>query len=327
MKYSVIIPVYNAENTLKRCLDSLIPQLNSDIEVLLINDGSSDSSDTICKEYKNKSESIKYYEQENAGVSVARNKGIEKAIGNYILFVDSDDYVSDDYFESISNRLDCDEPDLLLFGARFISRSDNSIVCYGSNELYSEDEIAKQFLSFYKQNSVYTLWNKAFRKRVIDENNVRFNPNLHIGEDAVFIFHFFLYTKKMSICDAILYYVDESNQDSLSRKRRERLCNELIAATRDMEKNLVESSQKTNCFRIFNRCISWGHYRGAYACFNDIYKSNTENNTINDELRNVCELYRLDIVKPVGFDTILISIPVLWKMVHLIRLIYYIKHK
>lgn len=94
MKYSIIIPVYNAEGTLRRCLDSLVGQQFSNYELLLINDGSTDGSDAICREYASTYSCVRYFAKENGGVSSARNLGLEQAEGEYILFADSDDYVS-----------------------------------------------------------------------------------------------------------------------------------------------------------------------------------------------------------------------------------------
>ena len=105
MRYSVIIPVYNAEATLSRCLDSLVSQQFFDYELLLINDGSADGSDAICREYAAAYPKIRYFTKENGGVSSARNLGLSQAHGEYVLFVDSDDYVAKDYFAVISETL------------------------------------------------------------------------------------------------------------------------------------------------------------------------------------------------------------------------------
>src|SRR5699024_4953921 len=115
IKYSVIIPVYNAEKTLKRCLDSLLGQKRQDVEIILINDGSSDRSGEILDEYRRKYGSIVSLEQENSGVSAARNRGLNAAMGSYILFVDSDDYVSEDYFNVIDEAGEKEDSDLIVF--------------------------------------------------------------------------------------------------------------------------------------------------------------------------------------------------------------------
>ena len=105
MKFSVIIPVYKAEDTLKRCVDSLINQNRTDAEIILINDGSPDSSGEICKEYAELYKSVKYIKKENGGVSTARNAGLSVATGEYIIFVDSDDWVDETAYMKILDTL------------------------------------------------------------------------------------------------------------------------------------------------------------------------------------------------------------------------------
>ena len=115
IKYSVIIPVYNSEKTLKRCLDSLLEQRWEDVEVILINDGSSDRSGEIIRAYSNRYPNIRTVTQENSGVSAARNRGLDEAKGTYITFVDSDDYVSDDYFRVMDEAGEKEDSDLIVF--------------------------------------------------------------------------------------------------------------------------------------------------------------------------------------------------------------------
>ena len=114
-KYSVIIPVYNAEKTLKRCLDTLLAESHSESEIILINDGSEDQSGKICLSYAEKYLNIHYIEKQNGGVSTARNVGLEMATGEYILFVDSDDYVIPGFFSSLDRLLSSFSYDFVLF--------------------------------------------------------------------------------------------------------------------------------------------------------------------------------------------------------------------
>ena len=119
---SVIIPVYNTEKYLRRCIDSVLASYYRDFEILLINDGSTDKSADICREYSLKDNRIKVFHQKNQGVSAARNQGINKAIGEWLIFVDSDDYITKDFLSVIS----CDRYkniDFLLFD--FIKSTDS----------------------------------------------------------------------------------------------------------------------------------------------------------------------------------------------------------
>ena len=103
MKYSVIIPVYNSEKTIKRCIESITSQKRNDVEIIIINDGSTDMSEGFCKKLQNEYNNIVYIRKENGGVSSARNSGLSVAKGKYIMFVDSDDYVDDKCFEIFDN--------------------------------------------------------------------------------------------------------------------------------------------------------------------------------------------------------------------------------
>ena len=103
---SIIVPVYNAEKTIKKCIDSILAQTYRNFELILINDGSRDSSLNILKEYENTDERIVVISQENSGVSVARNKGIDSARGDYIIFVDSDDYISENALEVLKGEIE-----------------------------------------------------------------------------------------------------------------------------------------------------------------------------------------------------------------------------
>ena len=106
MKYSVIIPAYQAENTIARCLDSLLAGIRNDAEILIVNDGSNDRTEEICLDYASRYPRIRYFLQEHRGVSAARNLALDHACGEYIMFVDSDDYVFGEYFPVIDARYD-----------------------------------------------------------------------------------------------------------------------------------------------------------------------------------------------------------------------------
>ena len=119
MKYSVIIPVYNAEKTLKRCVDSLLEQDYTDAEIILVNDGSKDGSEDICREYAEAHPNIRLISQQNGGVSTARNAGLDAAQGEYIVFVDSDDHVVPGFFSIMDKAIDEEPADLIRFAGYY----------------------------------------------------------------------------------------------------------------------------------------------------------------------------------------------------------------
>ena len=113
---SIVIPVYNVENYLNRCIESIISQTYENIEIILINDGSKDNSLLICKEYKNKDKRIKVIDKKNEGVSIARNIGVEKSSGKYVIFVDSDDWIEKTFVENLHKKISEYNVDICIGG-------------------------------------------------------------------------------------------------------------------------------------------------------------------------------------------------------------------
>lgn len=319
MKYSVIIPIYNAERTLRRCLDSLLPQLNSDIEILLINDGSIDASGDICKEYLAMNDSFRYYEQDNAGASAARNKGIENAVGEYLLFVDSDDYVDKEYFITIDDYLRQYGSDLLIFCYCFISRDYNQFSLYNEEKMYAGIEAIKQIALLSKKQRLYSLCNKVFVRRIVIENHLHFNSLISVGEDSAFVFQYIFHIESLSTCNRLIYYVDESTNDSLSRKQRKNLCNDLIVSYKAIESHL-DSIDLNNCNdkQEYKKILSRAYYRSSYSCFLEISRWNCSNAEKKEEIEKVCSAYRQNRIMPVGMESNILAIPVLWNLTALI---------
>lgn len=327
MKYSIIIPVYNAEKTLYRCLDSLLPQLNEKIEVILVNDGSSDSSGEICREYLKKSKCFKLFEQENSGASFSRNKGLDNAKGEYILFVDSDDYVDADYIETIENYIEAENPDLLIFSVSFLNsnRKDptmryEDMRCFG-------DRIAEQRAYLGKQRKLHTLWNKVFKNKIITENNIRFYNDLKTGEDSIFVFHYLFFINSLITKSDILYYVDEDSTESLSRKRRYDLPDQLILASVCTEDTLSKVPLTKQQLKKYKKGLSFGYYRGAYSCFNDVSIWIKDKNEKKNEFKRICLKYKNNRKKPEGIKATLMALPVLLKITPIIRLILFAKNR
>ena len=146
-KISIIVPVYNSETTIERCIVSLISQTYTNIEIILINDGSKDKSGQICDSYSNKDNRIKVYHKTNEGVSIARNLGIKEATGEYVLFVDSDDYLSLNACESLIYKQGLSASDCVIFGFNQLS---GTIWAPQIDKLYSS-------LKDFKEEYIYWL--------------------------------------------------------------------------------------------------------------------------------------------------------------------------
>ena len=160
---SIIIPVYNVEAYLQKCLDSVISQIYRNIEIILVDDGSTDNSGKICDEYAEKDERINVYHQQNGGVSRARNVGLEVAKGQYISFVDSDDYIDCELLQQVVTKANHQEFDIIIFGYNEIKTSgiypipiDPDIMLHNKRETILEDVLTDRIPNF--------LWNKIYKK-------------------------------------------------------------------------------------------------------------------------------------------------------------------
>jgi len=211
---SVIIPVYNVDKYLSRCIDSVINQTYKNLEIILIDDGSTDNSGKICDEYALKNNRIIVIHKQNEGVSSARNTGLNIATGNYIGFVDSDDYIEPDMYEVLYNLLIKNEVevsccDYFVFSRKekkYVQSLDNTI-----NGILYINEILNT-----KSGHGGFLWNKLYSKNLI--GNIQFDETLIFGEDYVFVIDVFMKAKKIAFCkDAKYYYC--YNPNSVTKRK------------------------------------------------------------------------------------------------------------
>lgn len=209
MDVSIIIPVYNAEKTLEKLLNSLITsETQVEYEIILVNDGSTDNSLKICQEYKKQYEFIKVIDQKNGGPSTARNNGIENAEGEFILFCDSDDYVSENMLE---NLFSYEKADLVVYGVvdelwsseRIISEKHHKPI---EKKYISGIEFLEDFHYLLENNLLYSQCTKMYRRKIIEENGVRFSPDLTMGEDVLFNLSYFHYIETVQIIPVELYH-------------------------------------------------------------------------------------------------------------------------
>ena len=184
--FSIIIPVFNTEKYLARCFNSIKSQSFSDYEVLLINDGSVDNSDQLCKEYAASDGRVKYFLQENLGVSSARNKGLREATGSYICFLDADDSYEKTYLESFYSLIEkYKNTDLFFCGYKSIRGTDVREVKYLNNgEVFVLDR--NQSMQLYESILLQSLCNKVFRKSIIEEYRLQLDESISLGEDLLF---------------------------------------------------------------------------------------------------------------------------------------------
>ena len=218
-KVSVIVPVYNVEKFLKRCLNSLVNQTLKDIEIIIINDGSKDNSQAIIDEYKAKyPDIIKAYYVENGGVAKARNYALNYVTGEYIGFVDSDDYVSEEMYEKLYNKAIEKNADIVCCSYYSVIDNETFILKKFGNSRIDKDELFDK--SVYEANLLFDevpyLWNKIFKAEIIKNNNFKFYDDLRIYEDFMFTYQAFSKANKISRIEEGMYYYMVSRESSLT---------------------------------------------------------------------------------------------------------------
>ncbi len=204
-KVSIVLPCYNVEKYLKKCINSLVVQTYTNIEMIIVDDGSSDDTLNVAKTCANIDNRIIVFSQPNKGVSTARNVAIEKSSGKYIVFVDPDDYVSNDFIEKLYNRMLETESDLSVCGHIKVYDDGKEVPSQTSHEKIENKIMFKQY---FIANSTFTtlMCDKMFKTNIIKENKIFFPKDVTSGQDQVFILDYLIYCKSVATINGNYYY-------------------------------------------------------------------------------------------------------------------------
>ena len=213
-KVSIIVPIYNVEKYLSKCIESILSQTYKNIEIILVDDGSPDNSPQICDEYAKKDDRIIVIHKANGGVSSARNAGLDIATGKYIGFVDPDDYIMNDIGEII-NILGKSNYDIAISGYNRVDEDGNILKEVKWKQcIINEYEIIKNIFDYRKGLGIRpSVWNKIFTKKSIGE--LKFREDLHISEDLEFLVRY-LSTPKLGILIPDIYYNNVRRNSSVT---------------------------------------------------------------------------------------------------------------
>lgn len=210
---SVIVPVYNAEKYLGRCIESVLCQTYKDFELILVNDGSKDSSLSICREYEKRDERIKVIDKSNGGVSSARNAGIDKAGGKMLTFLDSDDYLSEDFLEAFGDFEDCD-----FCSQGSVNEYTDRPTQVNSHKMAGQCEKGPFLASMYMTLLITSPWAKLYSAKIIKDNNLHFDERFSYAEDRIFNASFLIKCKRFSLSTGAGYHYTHENPSALTKK-------------------------------------------------------------------------------------------------------------
>ena len=223
MLFSIIVPVYNAEKFIRRNIESVLTQTEGDFELLLVDDGSRDSSLAICNEYAAADSRIKVLHKENGGVSSARNYGLDNASGDYVMFIDADDYITPNALEIC--RIYVPEYDIVRFSAIEINTNGKE----GTLTIPYAETLNEYIGQIIRRRTIVAVWGGIFRRSLFEQHNIRFNTDIALGED--WLVSGILASKATNIkieSEHHCYIYDRSNENSCTNNLTpEKTCKQL----------------------------------------------------------------------------------------------------
>ena len=258
---SIIVPVYNAEKYLNKCINSLLSQSFSDFELILVNDGSKDNSGHICDKFAETDNRIKVIHKENGGVSSARNRGLDEAQGRYIMFCDSDDFVKKDFCAPLLELADNDDDCLVLAGITefWDNETTKDILCpgltFGENKNLTNKEFCDLYVDLNLHNQFLLMnmpYNKLFSANIIKKHNLRFDTKIPYNEDFIFNLMYLdkVSTVKIHNNSIYNYYLDAPG--SLCKKYVENLT-EIYRIKEDVLKSVIidKATNKQDALKVW----------------------------------------------------------------------------
>lgn len=214
---SVVVPIYNVEKWLERCLITILNQPFTNLEIILVNDGSTDNCRKICEHYAQIDKRIKVVHKENGGLSSARNAGIEVATGKYIVFIDPDDVITQDYFEILLSTAEKNNCDAVVSGYKKVPINEIVVPGFKLNEVMNGKHFVLSSPNVHSNNDLCFVWRYFYRLDVMKEKGIRFNEQVFIGEDVIFNLEFLLKSSRVYAIPGNHYDYTVNNPDSLMR--------------------------------------------------------------------------------------------------------------
>lgn len=222
LEFSIIIPFYNAENSIDRCLQSILEQTLPDFEVILIDDGSVDNSNNICRCFAEKDTRFKIFNQQNQGPSVARNRGLDSASGKYVVFIDSDDFIEVNFLEIIKRAFENKKADVVFIGYSeysFDGKLLKRCIPLKSEHCYSYFET---LINLSDEDMFGYTWIKSFSRNAI--GNIRFSTDIRLFEDEIFTCQVLRKCNNFEVVKEPIYNYTVGNPDALTKKTYQNYC-------------------------------------------------------------------------------------------------------
>lgn len=283
IKFSIVVPVYNAEKHLRNCLDSILHQTYKYYEVIMVVDGCMDCSEDICKVYADGDSRFHLYRKENGGSGSARNYGLQYVTGQYVCFVDSDDMIQNNLLEIVYGKIKMADAQVYIFNYHVRIDKEISVFCPDmKEEIYTFDTPKEKFrllMNLLYFEYAFSVWNKVYRADVIQNNDLTFPEDVTVGEDLCFNMKYFLYCSKISVISQKLYFYNVHEDSIMNHGEKAIPClDDSVLFLKD-----VSEYYKRNAPRYIRRHFSILIYEGMN---NQYYKYSHQ--TVINSIRNMC---------------------------------------
>lgn len=253
---SIVVPVYNSEKYLEACLDSVVNQSYKNIEIILVDDGSTDGSVEIVDLYATRDERVKVIHNKNHGVSYSRNYGIKMATGSKVLFIDSDDTIDLDYVKKLVTPLSNENYDLVICGINDISVKKNRIRPRKFPEKLTGN-LREDFRALFMMPIVTGPVTKLYDVEIIMENEVYFSEDISFNEDVMFNLAYLRYVKKYAIVRESLYNYYRRADSSLSKNRSEKNFNSVLNVANDLKRFVMDKNIVDGDVALTHQCLNY----------------------------------------------------------------------
>lgn len=277
-KISVIVPVYNAQDRLKVCIESVLSQSFGDFELILVNDGSTDNSLSVCEEYAAKEQRIKVVDKENSGAGETRNAGLDVAEGDYVIFIDSDDTVHTQMFESLLDLMCAKENADMVCCNHCIEFAQGGDMINNEKLEIEEDPFVtsdrqRALFIMEKTRSFCYLWNKIFRRSIIEDNNIRFEKQFVTGQDLDFVIKYYYHTNTVVMTNKPLYVYYKDGIGSLCSRYKKGLYGMVTELSRRRYDLFCSLGMQNN--EEYMELYGKTHIEYVHSCIPNMFRKNS----------------------------------------------------
>lgn len=239
-KVSIIVPIYNCGNVIEKCVNSIVNQTYTELEILLIDDGSKDDSGEKCDLFAQKDNRIRAVHQKNGGVSSARNTGIQSATGRYVMFVDSDDYLNENYVETMVDSIEKNDVDIIISGYIMLKQAEKINHTMDEKIWWNKKEFLEDFEELFQKYFLHVVWNKIFKREKIEKY---FDESLSLGEDCLFVLDYMSNIENIGMISECGYNYKMDQENSLTNKYRDNQF-EIATILYEREKEFIDKIGK-----------------------------------------------------------------------------------